>query len=153
MRFLILERNLNCPKRCDTCPMATLTDEDSTSLTGPNGNTVIGTNGNTVVVEGKFTCKSENVIYFIYYRRRDCRQAYVGQTTKRLQDRMKTHRNKINTTLTTYYYVLNLGIIAMTPELVNTDATKKTSSLLLPLFSFLDSIYKYLYTDFRKYEI
>lgn len=98
-----------CPDNCKTCTMIALSEEEVEALTGHNGytefgpcgNTVIGPNGKTEVVEGKYTCKSKNVIYFIYCRRKDCRrngfrQAYVGQTTQTLHLRMIEHRNKIN---------------------------------------------------------
>lgn len=103
-----------CPKGCETCHMIKLSEKEvedlkdpfGNAMVGPCGNTVIGPSGNTVVVEGKYTCKSKNVIYFIYCRRKDCRhngfrQAYVGQTTNTLQLRMTEHRNKINNKPTT----------------------------------------------------
>ncbi|XP_059150561.1 uncharacterized protein LOC131937289 [Physella acuta] len=70
-----------CPRKCNTC-LFTLQVE---SLQLPKG---------TLKIKNHFNCESRNVVYVIKCRR--CNIFYIGQTGKRLSDRVSQHLRSIN---------------------------------------------------------
>ena len=71
--------------RCKTCKVTTA----ATTLRGPNSQWTI---------HGKFTCTTNDCIYAIHCKK--CQQLYIGETKRRLADRVTEHLRSIrlNTT-------------------------------------------------------
>ena len=69
-------------KRCNTCPF--VTRDQLTKVEGPSS---------TFQITNHFTCISANVIYII--RCKNCRILYVGETKRRLADRITEHLRSI----------------------------------------------------------
>ena len=67
--------------RCKTCKVTS----SATKITGPNSNWEI---------KGNFTCTTKDCIYVIHCKY--CNQLYVGETKRRLADRVAEHLRSIN---------------------------------------------------------
>ena len=76
--------------RCNTCPVVS----KNTLLN------IVGPNGNKFTVNQHFTCTSQNVVYILVCGR--CNSLYVGETKRRLADRVTEHLRSIRQNLQGY---------------------------------------------------
>ena len=93
-------RMLNGMKKCGKCIICSYVKE---------GNT-IKSNNFTWKINKKVTCQNSNVIYLIQCNKEQCKQQYIGFTTKVFRERMKQHlgyvRNKVLTQATGTHFNL-----------------------------------------------
>ena len=76
--------------RCNTCPVVS----KNTLIN------ILGPNGNNFTVKQHFTCISSNVVYILVCGR--CNSLYVGETKRRLADRVTEHLRSIKQNLQGY---------------------------------------------------
>ena len=69
--------------RCNTCPYV------------HNQNMIFGNSGRYIKIRSRFTCTSESVVYCISCE--NCDSLYIGQTGRRLADRVTEHLRDIKT--------------------------------------------------------
>ena len=93
-------RMLNRMKKCGKCIVCSYVKE---------GNTIKSSNF-TWKINKKVTCQNSNVIYLIQCNKEQCKQQYIGFTTKVFRERMKQHlgyvRNKVLTQATGTHFNL-----------------------------------------------
>ena len=72
-----------CLKQCPNCPFIKTTKQ----IAGPNF---------TWTLNGKFTCKTSNVIYMVECKKDNCKARYIGQTKREMSERFAEHRGYVN---------------------------------------------------------
>ena len=73
--------------RCNTCPV--VSHDEILSIVGPNNN--------RFSIHQHFTCTSTNLVYVLVCKR--CNKLYVGETKRRLADRVTEHLRSIKQNL------------------------------------------------------
>ena len=82
----MVKRMKKCNKPCVTCPYV----EEGDTIVAP-------TNGFQVKINAAVDCNSKNILYYLFCRKANCSEFYIGQSKNSLKERFSDHRGYVNT--------------------------------------------------------